>query len=356
MRHVDRHVLRLDLRIGKDLFQRLDLAGGHARAVEPDNPVFARVAGQRRIQQPVQFLAPGEALVVAVKARIGQQVGQADLGQEPSQHLIVGGGNGDLPVGGIIKPVRRHQRMIVAGALRVLAGDKMLGGKIGHHAQHAIDHGGFHRLPRPVAVAAMQRRDDAESGVKPRHQIGDRLGRAQRRLVGGAVHAHEPAHRLRDEVKGGPVDIGPGGAEAVDAGHDQPGIEAVQFLLREAHPRQHAGAEVFDQHVGGFQKPGQRLPPLVGIKIQHHGFLVAVEAREIPRKAVLVMALPAHRIACGAFDLDDLRPHIPQQHGTERPGQHAGQVDHPDPVQRRLHPRRHGHAASPREERTASRP
>ena len=43
--------------------------------------------------------------------------------------------------------------------------------------------------------------NDAERGVQPRDQVAHRRARAQRRLPLGAVHAHEPAHRLRDEIE-----------------------------------------------------------------------------------------------------------------------------------------------------------
>jgi len=67
-------------------------------------------------------------------------------------------------------------------------------------------------------------------------------------------------------------------------------------------------------------------------QIERERALVAVEPGEIPGKTVLDGALSAERIAnAGRLHLDNIRAHIGQHAGAERPGQDARQIDDSDP-------------------------
>ena len=66
----------------------------------------------------------------------------------------------------------------------------------------------------------------------------------------GAGDAHHAGQALDDLVVGGGLAHRPGLAEAADRAVDQRRVELVQGVPAEAHPGQHAGPEVLDQHVG----------------------------------------------------------------------------------------------------------
>jgi hypothetical protein len=76
-------------------------------------------------------------------------------------------------------------------------------------------------------------------------------------------------------------------------------------------------------------------PPLLCAEVERQRALVAVEPGEIPGEALAGRALAAQGIAdARCLHLDDIRAHIGQHAGAERPGQDARQIDDPDPRQR----------------------
>ena len=71
--------------------------------------------------------------------------------------------------------------------------------------------------------------------------------------------------------------------------------------------------------------------PLLAAQIERQRALVAVEPGEIPGKTILDGALSAERIAnAGRLYFDDVRAHIGEHAGAERPGQDARQIDDPN--------------------------
>jgi hypothetical protein len=131
--------------------------------------------------------------------------------------------------------------------------------------------------------------------------------------------------------KDGRSAIGPGRAEAADAGGDEIGLQRSEPRRVEAHLGQDARAEILDEHVAGGDQPGQHRPPLLRPQIERERALVAVEGGEVPREAVLDDALGAQRVAdARRLHLDHLGPHVGQHHRAERPGQNARQVNDPD--------------------------
>jgi hypothetical protein len=77
--------------------------------------------------------------------------------------------------------------------------------------------------------------------MEPGDQIGDRRSGAHRLAVGRAGYGHEAAHRLRDEIEGGPVAIRSSRAEPADIGVDEIGPQFSQTRLAEPHRFQNAG-------------------------------------------------------------------------------------------------------------------
>ncbi len=207
-----------------------------------------------------------------------------------------------------------------------------------HEAQEAdqparqADRGGA-SLTRPPLT--QQTGDDTESGVEAGNQIAHRRAGPHRRLIRRTVHAHEAAHRLGDEIEAGPVAIRTGGAEPGDAAAHQARVDFAQARLVEAHRGEHAGAVVVDQHITLRDQPRQDVAAFVGAQVQRDRALVAVVVGEIPGQPVPARALVAHRVALAwRLHLDDVGTKIAQQHGAERTGQHAREIEHADTGER----------------------
>jgi len=317
---LEQHLLRCHLRVGQGLGEVLHFAARHARGVEQGDPVVAGCLAHPRIDQRLELGAAAEPLGVAGVAGIVEQRLEVEGSEELAHHRIVAGGDRNLAVGRLEEAVGGDERVAVAGAHRQFAGGEVFAAEKRHEGENTVQKGGLDVLALAVQVAGAQGADDAEGGIEAADEVGDRLARAQRRLALLAVDAHEAAHRLDDEVEGRKLGHGAGAAVAVDAGGHQPRVQGIEPGPIEAHLRQDARAEILDQHVGFPDQLGQECPALVAIEIEGHRLLVAIEGGEEPAQPFHQRALLAHRVTlAGWFDLDDLRPHVAEQHRAEGP-------------------------------------
>jgi hypothetical protein len=140
-------------------------------------------------------------------------------------------------------------------------------------------------------------------------------------LISRAVDAHEPAHRLRDEIEARSITIRASVAEPGHAPAYQTRIEITQPFVRETHRGQHAGSVVIDQHVALGNQTRQDGTPVIRTQVKRDRALVTIIIGEIPGKPILDRALLAHRIALArCLDLDDLGAKVAEQHRAERTG------------------------------------
>jgi len=102
------------------------------------------------------------------------------------------------------------------------------------------------------------------------------------------------------------------------------------------NPARYRRAIVLDQRVYAFDQPQKQRPPLGLLVIEGDALLVAVDVAET-RVALAAVAPGARRIPFSrAFDLDDSRTHVGQDHRAERSGHVLGQVEHLQPMQRAI--------------------
>jgi hypothetical protein len=86
------------------------------------------------------------------------------------------------------------------------------------------------------------------------------------------------------------------------------------------NPARYRRAIVLDQRVYAFDQPQKQRPPLGLLVIEGDALLVAVDVAET-RVALAAVAPGARRIPFArAFDLDDFRTHLGQDHRAERSG------------------------------------
>jgi hypothetical protein len=179
------------------------------------------------------------------------------------------------------------------------------------------------------------RNQDALHGVERRQAVGDRhadLGRSRFRKPG---HVHQPRLALDDHVVAGLRSAGAGGAVAGDRTVNEPPVQSAHPIGPESQPLERARPEVLDEHVGVANQVLEQLAAFRRFQIDGNALLVPVDTQEIgapavhercPRSRVVAMA--------GVLDLDDLGAHVAEQHRAQGSGQHAGEVDHLQPVKR----------------------
>ena len=284
----------------------------------------------------------GEGFAVGHPGGVGREVGIAgeieseDLAQGPELAVVAHGQDQDA----------------ILGRQCLVGGDAGVG--IAHRPRHGP--GADHRL-RLVHQRRQRRAQQVHRDLLADVRCGARSCSAARiptvacspvststratpTLVGwsgvGAGDAHQPAHRLDEQVVAGHGRTGPG-AEARDGRVDHTGVHRCDVGVAEAEAPHRPGREVLDEHVGG---RGQ-LECLGAVRrvtqVQPHRALVAVDrlevrgraiggARRTPRAGVVAV--------CRALDLDDLRTEVTEHHRGVGPGEHAAEVGDADPRQR----------------------
>src|SRR5439155_12338976 len=153
--------------------------------------------------------------------------------------------------------------------------------------------------------------------------------------------AHDATAPLNDEVVTGQVAVRPGLAVAGDRAVDQPGIQRLEVVVPEAELCQLADLELVDQYITDARQPPNDLLASGGLEIDREALLIAVgteiigtlptNKRRSPGAGVIARARP--------FYLDHLSSEVAEEHGTERPGQDAGEIENAKTCERRRHSR-----------------
>src|SRR3954451_5391373 len=200
--------------------------------------------------------------------------------------------------------------------------------------QDAAAHRDLDALAAPRVRSLVQRRADRAEQVDRVARVADLGAGDDRRAVLEAGRAHRAAGRLGDVLVGLRV-LERAGAEALQRRVDQPRVELVQGLPREAEAVHHARAEVLDQDVGAVDQLAEDLLALVGLHVEGEAPLVAVEHREVEAVHVGQIAqLAAGDVpAAGLLDLDDVGSHPGQELRADRAGLHMRHVHDADALE-----------------------
>ena len=238
--------------------------------------------------------------------------------------------------------VRDDVRVGVAGPRRLDTGGEVVAEDVDERGHAGLDEPDLDRADPPATDERGQR---AERALEPGDEVEERDAHLRRRPVRLTGDRHQAAHRLREEVVGGPIRVGT--AEPADAGDDQPRVRGAQRICAEAEPRGRGGAVVVDEQIGIGEQPSEGIAPRIGPQVEHDAALVAVDGREVGAAPILRVSPPrwtpgARLVALRRLDLHDVRAEIGEEHRRERPGQHAAEVDDADAVEGE----RIGHAGS----------
>ena len=205
---------------------------------------------------------------------------------------MAGGGDIDVAVLHLEHAGRDGGRMIVAGLLGHLVRLQPARGLEVEHEDLRLQQRGGDPLPLAGALALEQRDHDADRAEQAGAEIGDRDAGAHRALPGQAGDRHQPAHALRDLVDARPVAIGAVLAEAGNAGEDDAFVDLAQFVVVDAEPVFHVGAEILHHHIGLRDHAQEGGVPLRRLEVEGHAALVAMQVLEIRS-----LARPARRLA-----------------------------------------------------------
>ena len=325
----------LHLRVGEDLVHGIDRAAGHAGLVQPGDPVLRGVS-PAAASAAGHWSSPGSRRGTCRWRRPGPWPARSipsvstmrfHISCPPPARLI-------MPVLGTEQAGRHGGRVVVAGLLR----DFMLHGPAGrlevHHRHHGLQQAGMDPAALARALPLQQRHQDAERGVEPGGQVGDRDADPHRALAGQAGHAHQPAHALGDLVEARPLRIGAGLAEAADRAEHDARVHRRQRGVVDAQPVLHVGAVILHHHIGlGDHAAGTAPCPSGCFRLMRDAALVAMDMLE-----VRPVPLAAHALAgvdlLRRLDLDDVGAPIGQLADAGGAGAHAGEVEHGEAGQR----------------------
>ena len=130
-----------------------------------------------------------------------------------------------------------------------------------------------------------------------------------------------------------------------DGGEDDLRIAFAQRLEPELHSLENIGPVVLEDDVAAFDHLEEEVAPGLHGQVDRDAFLPGVVLREVGGHAVDAGHHRPSEVARGRFDLDDAGAHVGQESRGDRAGEGAGEVEHGDVRERRVHTRNPRHAA-----------
>ena len=164
------------------------------------------------------------------------------------------------------------------------------------------------------------RADDGGEGAGCGQGKEERLVHAGNALVGAGGSAD-------DGLPAAVVAVGAILAEAGEGAVDEAGV-GPGGLVPYAQPVGDAGAEVFDEDISPADEFLGVVEPVRALQVELHGTLAAVPGGK--------GGLGAGRVAAGAFDLDDIRALLGEEHAEQRAGDVLSELDDPDAAESAL--------------------
>ena len=189
--------------------------------------------------------------------------------------------------------------------------------------------GDVDELPFPGAGAVMQGRHEHERHVDGDDVVGVGGLRTHGRAAVGVVP--QPGHAGEGHQAGTPGHVvlpGAGGAESLEADHDDVRLHRLELLVAQAQTVHDPDAEVLHHHVTLGDDAARHLPALFRLEVGGHRQLVAVVVGEGQRRLhVLVALADAPGVGPGSgLDLDHLGAEVGKLHGAVRAGDHVREV------------------------------
>src|SRR5262249_37842618 len=126
----------------------------------------------------------------------------------------------------------------------------------------------------------------------------------------------------------GPARLGTALAEAGDRAIHEPRIERAKGIIAEPETLHRAGPEVLQHDVRLADQLSQDVLAFRSFHVEGEALLAPVHGHEVGRLATDERRPPARVVALGRLlDLDDLGPHVTEEHGAEWAGEDPREVD-----------------------------
>src|SRR5687767_3941135 len=203
-----------------------------------------------------------------------------------------------------------------------------------HDRQHRVVKGQVDLLTLAAPLALDQGKQDPLNGVQTGEIIRDSDADPGGLTIRKAGDIHQPGFTLNDDVVAGTLRSRTVLSVAADRAIHQPGVDRGDLLIAEPERRQAAGAKVLHQHIRRLNQPLEDVATRSGLQVERDTLLASVDGAEI-RARSLDQWWPRPRFVAvpGLLDLQDLGSHVAEQHGAERTGENACQIDDADALQ-----------------------
>ena len=251
---------------------------------------------------------------------------QADRLAQPREQAVVARRHRERAVGGVVGLVRRDAGMAIAAAARQRLRRHPARALVEQRGQHRVEQRDLDVAALAGALALDQRRLDARHRQQPAHEVDDRRADLHRLALGLPGDAHQPAHRLQQQVVARQPGRALGRAEGGDRARHEPRVAVPPQRVAVEPPRRHQpGPERLDQHVGPRRQLARQLAVRVVPQVERDRALVAVEPEVVRGFAVAPRRPPRAGVVATArpLDLDHVGAQVSQRHGGERTRQDA---------------------------------
>src|ERR1700730_9026817 len=217
---------------------------------------------------------------------VGIGIGLPALALQDAARLTAAG----IVAGARHRVAERNPFAVLAVFLERAMGEALLIAQLdAGEVQDAVLHRGGDLLAFARRRALVQRGNDAERQMQAVAAVPDLRASAQRQPVAKAGGRSRTAGALRDVLIHLAVFVG-AGAETLDRRHDHFRIDAVDFLPRKSHAIEHAGPEIFHQHVATLDQCCQDFLALRILGVQRDRALVV--------RSTLITSAPNHASNC----------------------------------------------------------
>ena len=326
------HAPSADLFVIESVIRKIDRPGRYAPFHQAFHP-FGGVRGcEPRLDQGDQCVAVAVPVGIGREFRVrhGRTVQAHRFTELRPEFLRSHGDNQHL----VTRPqglVGSHGRMNIAQRLRAFAGGKEAAREVRQPGglrihERNVDESAAAGPVHPF-IAGVESRQDADESVKAGRDVRHGRGKPDGRGRGVAGDGHEPGLALGDDVVAASPRLRSGMAVSADGGVDEARIQPAQRLgidagaLERRHSR-HVG----DEYVGRLQQAKEQPVGLRLLDVQFQAALVSVDRQKVRAFALDKGRSPAARLVAPSrtFDLDDVRAHIPQEHGAVGPREGFG--------------------------------
>src|SRR5438876_795990 len=329
------HLARRGLRIAHDLLDRIHRRRWHPTLLEELQQRLAIVRADRVGDRRLQLVAMPHASEVRGELVVSQR-GDVERGDQPLPEPVVGPGDEyPLAVAAAEVAIGRKRGMGRAQGLGHVAGEEKSLRVIVQQGHRGLQERAVDALAEAGLRPIEERVADAERGEDSGRQVEERDAGPDRRAVGLSRDRHDSAERLHESLVPRAVLPRSRPAERGDGAVDETGVDRRQGVVAEAEALHGARPKILDEDVGALDEIPEDVGAFRGLQIECEIPLVSVDD-EIRRRLPALVRRPGPRLVAraGVFHLDDVGPHVGQQHAAEGPREDTREIDDTDTVER----------------------